>query len=562
MRLPPSLTVVAVVAVTTPFSTYGVSAATAELTALRVGKTDTRTRFVFDVSSATSYRFFSLEQPPRAVIDLYHVIPSPKRPKVALNDTAVAAIRTGTQPDGALRYVFDLKDATSAQAFALGPDGPYGNRIVLDIDTHRGLAGPAPTRDTVPGVSTLLGQRLAPENPRVETGKAVAKPRPARPATPSEATQQWSGSLSLDARLFLESPAYPRQRDQNASIALRPKYYREWDGGDQQLSFIPFGRLDSSDGQRTHADIRELYWRRQYANWAIKTGIDVVFWGVTESQHLVDIINQTDLVENIDGEEKLGQPMLNLDYLTDWGAWQFYVLPYFRERTYPGRHGRLRTEPPVAVSDPVYESGDKEQHVDYALRWSHYIGDWDIGLGYFTGTIRNPVLVPSYISGKLALTPYYPQIDQASLDMQVTSGAWLWKLEALYNKNKLENYYAYVGGFEFTQYGIGATGMDLGWLLEYNYDQRGTRSLTVLQNDIYLGARLAGNDIAGSSLLMGFVVDTDNQSTFVNIEAARRLGESWTITLETRLFSNIDQGDAFYYIKEDDYIGIELSRHF
>ena len=461
---------------------------------IRMGHTEKRTRFVFDVSGTPDYRCFTLKQPDRVVIDL----PGTGRPKdlraPSVEGTPVSAIRTGVQPDGTLRFVFDLRQATASRVFSLEPNGNYGYRIVVDIDQPVRSSVP-PSTDVTSGADTP--QQLAGTEHRT-TSTPGAKLRPEKRTTPpaTDAEQEWSGYVSLDTRLFADSPAYPGQRDQNVSIAVRPEYYREWDGGRQQLSFIPFGRLDSSDGQRTHADIRELYWRMQVSKWAVKAGIDVVFWGVTESQHLVDIVNQTDLVENIDGEEKLGQPMLNIDYLSDWGTWQAYLLPWFRERTYPGKHGRLRTDPPIDVSNPVYGSGDKEKHVDFALRWSQYIGDWDIGLGYFSGTIRDPLLIPTTTGEKSTLTPYYPQIDQVSLDMQSTSGAWLWKLETIYNWNEVEDYYAYVGGFEYTYFGIADSAWDLGWLLEYNYDQRGKRSLTVLQNDIYLGARLAANDIA------------------------------------------------------------------
>jgi len=42
-------------------------------------------------------------------------------------------------------------------------------------------------------------------------------------------------------------------------------------------------------------------------------------------QHLVDVINQTDLVEDIDGEEKLSQLMLNFSSVHKWGIvdWLF-----------------------------------------------------------------------------------------------------------------------------------------------------------------------------------------------------------------------------------------------
>jgi glycosyltransferase involved in cell wall biosynthesis len=43
------------------------------------------------------------------------------------------------------------------------------------------------------------------------------------------------------------------------------------------------------------------------------------------------VINQTDLVENSDGEDKLGQAMINLSVYQDWGAVDIFVLPSLNE---------------------------------------------------------------------------------------------------------------------------------------------------------------------------------------------------------------------------------------
>ena len=93
------------------------------------------------------------------------------------------------------------------------------------------------------------------------------------------------------------------------------------------------------DGERTHFDVRELYWETFGETWDLRIGIARVFWGVVETQHLVDIINQTDTVENSDGEDKLGQPMINLSLVRDWGTVDLFVLPGFRERTFRGVSG-------------------------------------------------------------------------------------------------------------------------------------------------------------------------------------------------------------------------------
>ena len=59
------------------------------------------------------------------------------------------------------------------------------------------------------------------------------------------------------------------------------------------FTFQPFIRIDQQDEERSHFDIRELAWLHVGNDWELRTGIRKVFWGVNESQHLVDIINQT-----------------------------------------------------------------------------------------------------------------------------------------------------------------------------------------------------------------------------------------------------------------------------
>jgi hypothetical protein len=107
----------------------------------------------------------------------------------------------------------------------------------------------------------------------------------------------------------------------------------------------------------------------------------------------------------------------------------------------------------------------------------------------------------------LKLLPYYYQIDQTSLDAQATKGAWLWKLEAICNQNSLENYYAYVGGFEKTAFGVADYAADVGMLLEYHYDQRGDQATNGLQSDVYAGLRLTANDLPGTMVLAGILYE-------------------------------------------------------
>lgn len=376
------------------------------------------------------------------------------------------------------------------------------------------------------------------------------------------ADSEWSGNVSLEGRAFSQSAEHAGQDDQHASISFEPEYYLDWADGDQRLVFNPFFRYDVHDDERSHVDLRELYWRGTFGDVDLKVGVAKVFWGVAESQHLVDIINQTDLIENIDTEDKLGQPMLNLNLVKEWGTLEFYLLPYFRERTFAGKKGRLRTALVVDTDHETYESSNEEKHVDVAIRWSHFIGDWDIGIAHFSGTSRAPTLVPTMRGGELVLTPHYEQIDQTSLDLQATKGNWLWKLEAISSRNDLGRYTAAVGGFEYTFVGVGGSVSDLGVLLEYHFDDRDDEATTPFENDIFVGVRLVLNDVQSTELLAGVIVDSDTQATFGNIEASRRLGQSWKISLEARIFSNLDSNDVLFDFRNDDYIELQISKYF
>ncbi len=382
-------------------------------------------------------------------------------------------------------------------------------------------------------------------------------------AMADEASWDYAGNIELQSRLFAEDALWPGQGSQTAQASLAATAELRWRNaaGDQRASIIPFLRWDSTDDERNLLDLQEAYWAWEGDSLELLAGVNTVFWGVTESVHLVDIVNQTDAVGDIDGEDKLGQPMVNLAWQQDWGLVSAYVMPYFRERNYPGIEGRLRTPLPVDSDRSVYESSRGESHVDVALRYSHYIGDIDIGLSVFSGTSREPRLIPA--ENAAVLLPHYDQIDQFGVDLQYTRDAWLWKLEAIARNGYSETFAAAVGGFEYTFYQVGHSAADLGLLLEYQYDGRSElEPFTTADNDIFVGTRLALNDTQDTSLLAGIAYDTATGETFFNVEAERRIGDSIALEIRARVFSGAGPQDITYAVVRDDYVQIQLAKYF
>lgn len=379
------------------------------------------------------------------------------------------------------------------------------------------------------------------------------------------AEANFSGVLGAEARLFTEE-ATQGQDDASVSIYAEPEWYWRWD--DSSFTFTPFVRVDSMDDERTHFDIREAYWETVGDEWSLSVGINKVFWGVAETQHLVDIVNQTDQVENVDGEDKLGQPMIHFKLEKDWGTLGFLVLPGFRERTFAGVDGRLRLEIPVDTNNALYESSAKEKHTDFAIRFTKTIDAWDIGLAHFVGTSRDPLFV--FDTQNFTLVPYYPQITQSSIDAQATLEDWLLKLEMIYRTDFGEDYIAAVTGFEYSTYGIFGSTKDLGWIVEYQYDERSSIGSGAFQVDIsdvvVLGARLAFNDIQSTEFLFGLGFETDNDAQFFSVEGSRRIGDDMKLSIEGRVFTGIDDNallDTYFYsFRKDDFIQLTLDWYY
>ena len=382
------------------------------------------------------------------------------------------------------------------------------------------------------------------------------------------AAGEWQGNIEGEFLWFAQEAAFFEQEDSYLAVAVEPEYFHEWNNGYDVFNAKIFYRYDQHDDERTHGDIRELAWLHAASDWEVNAGISKVYWGVTESAHLVDIINQTDLVENLDGEDKLGQPMVNLSLIRDWGVVSVFVLPGFRERTFPGINGRPRSGIVVDTDNAIYENSDEEKHIDFAIRYSHYIGDWEFGLAHFSGTAREPRLVG--VMGQAIAIPLYEQIDQTSIDVQANIGDWLWKFESYSRSGQGDTYTAAAGGFEYTFVGIFGSQADIGLISEYLYDGRGDEitdptqpvSISPFQDDLTIGMRLTLNDAQSTELLASLINDLDDDGINYNVEASRRFGDNLTLSIEARGVSGLSSTSALTSFKKDNRIRSRLAYYF
>ncbi len=373
---------------------------------------------------------------------------------------------------------------------------------------------------------------------------------------------RFTPEVAIEVRGFPDPPRFDDQLETLQGGLILSGDLR-WTSKDRKtrVLFEPYVRLDSDDGERSYADIREASVSMRRGDWDILLGISQVFWGVAESRNVVDVINQFDAVEDFDDGEKLGQPMLRVSRRIGFGTIEAFYLPFFRERSFPGEKGRLRFDPAVDAGAAKFERNNDEWAGDVALRWTSRFGAFDLGLHAFYGTSRNPFF--DFEATEARLAPFYQKLRQGGLDLQYTRGPWLLKLEAAGVNVGGDDFVSTVGGFEYTFFNVGGRGLDLGLIGEYLYDGRdpALAPTALFENDAFAGVRIALNDTQDTEVLAGAIIDTESSAVIASVELQRRLGSTVLLEAEAR-FIDGGKDPLVSQLQNDSHLTLRWTRYF
>lgn len=134
-----------------------VAASAAEVRHVRLWASPEYTRAVIDVSKDVEYKVFMLEEPHRLVVDLKSSTLKGRLP--AEGRGLVQNVRSGQPEPGALRLVFDLKEAVRPRSFLLEPADRFRHRLVLDLYAKREAEEAVKTARATPGEEGAEGER-------------------------------------------------------------------------------------------------------------------------------------------------------------------------------------------------------------------------------------------------------------------------------------------------------------------------------------------------------------------------------------------------------------------
>lgn len=170
--------------------------------AVRLWPSPEYTRITLELSGAPEFKYFTLSNPSRLVLDLTDIEPGPAletmNSQIGAGDPVIAGLRAGTKQPGIVRLVAELKADAKAQVFTLKPMGKYEHRLVIDLYPDGTTPPqPAPAKAApvaAPAAPAAKVPAVVPSQPslakQVEAAIAQAnKPEPAaRPETRPEAS--------------------------------------------------------------------------------------------------------------------------------------------------------------------------------------------------------------------------------------------------------------------------------------------------------------------------------------------------------------------------------------
>lgn len=574
------------------FTSSAVIAAIPTIERLRAGSHDSYVRLVIEMSEASTHDIVRH-------VDGFAVFFDGVEPR---QDTLLAAAGPMTarieRSAGTLTavYIEGVTGNEPMRSFTLPGRSGNGIRLVLDFEPRpyddmmkQDLADAImpPENTPVPRVRkiewTVSDRERRTQTASVALGDDIMAQAPSPPPTPKDQRplppinailpDMKSRERKLNQLAFygyVEGEARPYLQDSTdgdrprATGSLAAEVSAEWNVAEgQAFKITGFGRVDAVDDKRTHAEIREAKYTGTFGDVQFTAGFDTLFWGTTESFHLVDIINQIDGVEDIDDEDKRGELMLAGSYITELGTFSAYAMPLARQRTFPGADGRPNAAM-IVDTDQVQYAGGNEWHLSWAARYSGSFEFLDIGLSYFDGIARDPRFTMGFDDDNPAipvLIPNYDEIQQVGIDTQITLGPLLLKGEAIKQWNDFEDYTAFIAGFEYTAFGLLGKA-DVGVLAEYLYDDRGENGPLPFEDDVFVGARVSLNDTADTHILAGAILDLDGDGHFINVEASTRLGEKWRVSLDARILTQSTEPSIFQPFQDDDFVQVRVQRYF
>jgi hypothetical protein len=417
------------------------------------------------------------------------------------------------------------------------------------------------------------------------------------------ASTQSKGSMGFEGRAFAPEEGEDVDRHDFGTVLVGRL---EWKGkqlvsrsGAARTSFREklrvVGRVAAIDEDRSRLIAEEAWvgWRSKYLR--VKAGVQMLTWTATEAFHPADVVNSRNFDGNVENPDKIGEPMVSATLRLAGFHLTGYYLPVRMDPVLPGGDSRLSFG--GDLGDPVWVDRDGTISEDrfenqWAARLATTFGSADVALHAIQHNDRgSPAIRVTTATGEVQ--PLYLFVTQFGLTYAHAVGDVVLKLEGAHRRFEPARstsglqFPSIIGisggappehvliGADRPNHTIVAAGVEYGWsyetagqatvLLEGQAvvdvsDREERQALTPFQRDVLVGYRHDFEDIAGTNLTLGAIVDLEGDAVVGTGSFGRRLGDTWSLASSVRL-TFADDG-PLEPLDGDHYVQLELTRHF
>tara|TARA_R110001592_G_scaffold126336_1_gene337466 strand:- start:90598 stop:92355 length:1758 start_codon:yes stop_codon:yes gene_type:complete len=417
------------------------SAQSAQIKNIRVGHHSDQTRLVFDVSAPVQYSVQTITNPPQVVIEIAAVDSTrPRQPELA--GTPINSMKMVTTEGGGLRVELPLSAQATVRSFVLLPEQDRGDRLVIDI-----FPGASKTVEQAGISATVAAATVSPaatqhaQRPS-RVASAGTSPREALSKSASQ-THDNSGAQFSFSGTWEQEWAYQTKNtgNQKFEALVKPRMDVDFSSGAHMVA-IGRIRLDAvgdlgpfenrpdnySDingpfynDEYAEISLRELYLDTQWAGAYWRLGKQQVVWGQADGIKVLDVVNPQSfrefILDDFD-DSRIPLWMVNAEIPLDTGSLQLLWIP---DTTY---HELAEAGTPYFLTSPKWvpqpapgqsvkvASTDKPDNMlndsDAGVRYSTFLGGWDITLNYLYHYQDYPVLYQQEKAGNvLQIDPVY-----------------------------------------------------------------------------------------------------------------------------------------------------------
>lgn len=341
--------------------------------------------------------------------------------------------------------------------------------------------------------------------------------------------QEWLLDLEYGAALFGgDITAIGRLRwdtmdDLNQKGSSKPKTYSRIGG--------PIASTESGE-----IDLRELYWEKTKNTSYWRIGKQQVVWGEADGLKLLDVINPQSfrefILDDFD-DSRIPLWMVNAEFnITDNGVLQMLWIPDTSTHELAPGHSQFAFTSPVLVPQPapgvdavVNEAkapGSLLKDSDFGLRFTNFVGGWDISLNYLYHYVDTPVVRSRLDGAQVVVDQDYERSHLIGGTASTALGDWTLRAELAYETDRYHRTVATIPGVaEADQWGF-VIGLDWqGWTDQFISLQWFQTSITESTADLVNGPQ-------------------ENRATF--LWESNFLNE--TLTTEWLHIHSIDHGDG------------------